>query len=61
MKFKKKNSEYIIHVLSKKNKVLLNKHGMVIITKGNYCQSTTINPDVLKNDFIIPDDIIIDD
>ena len=55
----KKNSTFYITVNSKKNKILLTTSGFVTITKGNHNKSTTINPDVLEQNYVIPDNVSI--
>ena len=59
--YKKKNNKEYITVSSKRNKILINKHGFVMITKGNYKQANIVSKEEIEREFIIPEGIIIKD
>lgn len=54
----KENENFEITVNSKKNKIILTK-GFVIITSGTHHGSDKINPDILKDNYIIPENVSI--
>jgi len=57
----KKDPKFSITVLSKRNKILTNSHGFIVITKGNHNQATTLLPEILSNKYIIPENVTIED
>jgi hypothetical protein len=57
----KKYPETWISVLAKRNKILTNKHGFVMITKGSHQGMNTIEPDALWKFYIIPKDVQLKD
>ena len=57
----KRDENWTIQVTAKKNKILLNRHGMVVLEKGQHYGSSVVNPDIIKRDYIFPDGVTIDD
>ena len=55
----KKNSDFKIKVESRKNAIITNKHGFVVITKGCHYGSTSVRPDILEKDYHIPEGVKI--
>lgn len=53
----KKDDKYHITVASKRNKILTNKHGFAMITKGNHQGFNTIDIELLKESYVIPEKV----
>ncbi len=58
MTLKSKNKDFTIKVNTKGNRILVTK-GFVIITSGSHYGHDRVRPDVIENDFIIPENIQI--
>ena len=57
----RKYPETWITVSAKRNKILTNKHGFVMITKGSHQGLNTIEPEALWNFYNIPEDTKLKD
>jgi hypothetical protein len=52
--YSKKHPDKWINIDAKRNKILTNRNGLVMITKGNFEDSNTIEPELLFKYFIVP-------
>ena len=59
--YKKEDETKYITISAKRNKILTNKHGFIMITKGNHKRANIISKEELEKEFIIPENIIIKD
>ena len=57
----KSNKDWYVQVNVKRNKITLNKHGMVVLEKGQHYGSTVVRPDIIERDYIIPEGVSIDE
>ena len=56
-----KGKKIYIEVLSKGNKIMVNKQGLVIITDGNHNHAEKVRSDIIESGYIFPKGAYLDD